>query len=170
MNKVKDVILYSLKVRVIKQFLGLESFDVVELVSLQSKHEDEGLDFTDQLVGDIDLVQVGLRLLVLDSSFRLGCEVLLQLTGLLVELLDHLDLVVNSQLVLLGFEELFVDLKELHSEDLTHNTDRVLLLVEVSLEKLEALELHFGEVRLDSAGIQFWGQQLTSEFLMPLAD
>ena len=62
MEEVQHVIFYCLKVLISKQALGFQALDVVQLVSLETKHENESLNLAYKLIGDINLLQIGFRL------------------------------------------------------------------------------------------------------------
>lgn len=94
---------------------------------------------------------------------------MLQLVRARCELLDYINLIVDSVLIFLWLRVLGVDAAELLAEYLTHDRDGMLPIVEdVLLEQLQDLELDFRQVRLNGARIQLRRVQLTLCFLARL--
>ena len=62
MKEVQHVIFYCFKVLISEQALSFQALDVVQLVSLETKHENESLNLAYKLIGDINLLQIRFRL------------------------------------------------------------------------------------------------------------
>ena len=78
----------------------------------------------------------------------------MQLVGSIGELLDHIYLIIHAVLVLLGLGILRVGTIKFLSEDLAHDRNGMLPVVQDMLpNQLQYLILHFRQIRLNGTGI-----------------